>query len=142
MTHDELKALLPLAALERLEPDEVASLREHLAGCAECDAELREFEHTLSMLALAVDAPTTEARITRKLEARLAAPTAIVAAPTPAPTQARDRESARVVEPARRTGGRLVPRLAIAAAIVLAIYAAIVTSRMIDLKYAYDDRGN
>ena len=72
MTHDELKALLPLAALERMEPDEVASLREHLAGCAECDAELREFEHVLSMLALALDAPATEERVTRKLEARLA----------------------------------------------------------------------
>ena len=57
MTHDELKALLPLAALERLEPDEIAELREHIAGCAECDADLREFEHTIAMFALAATRP-------------------------------------------------------------------------------------
>ncbi len=73
MTHDELKALLPLAALHRLDPDEMAALREHLAGCAECPAELREFENAAAMMALAVNAPTSiEDRITRKLEARLA----------------------------------------------------------------------
>src|SRR6266850_533975 len=74
MTHEELKALLPLAALERLDPEEIVSLREHLAGCVECDAELRELEHAIAMLALAVDAPITEDRVARKLEARLAAP--------------------------------------------------------------------
>jgi anti-sigma-K factor RskA/putative zinc finger protein len=140
MTHDELKALLPLAALERLDPDEVEALREHLAGCAECDAELREFEHTLSLLALAVDGPATAERVTRKLEARLAAPAPVVVAP--APTPVRDREPARVVEPARRSGGKAGPRIAIAAAIVLAIYGVAITSRMIDLRYAYDERGN
>jgi len=138
MTHDELKALLPLAALERLEPDEIASLREHLSGCEECDAELREFEHTVAMLALAVDAPTSEERVTRKLEARLVAP-AVAPAPTPPP----ERELARIVEPPRRAAERrLVPRLAIAAAIVLALYGAAVTSRLMDLKRAYDDRGD
>src|ERR1700736_1443364 len=84
MTHDELKALLPLAALDRLEPDEIVSLREHLAGCEECDAELREFEHAVAMLALAVDTPTTEERVTRKLEAPLAAPLAPVTPVAPA----------------------------------------------------------
>jgi hypothetical protein len=140
MTHDELKALLPLAALERMEPDEVASLREHLAGCAECDAELREFEHVLSMLALALDAPATEERVTRKLEARLAAPAPIAAPPRPAPTPSR--EPVRFVQPEPRPRGRLVPRLAIAAVVVVAIYGAVVTSRLVDLKYAYDERGN
>jgi hypothetical protein len=139
MTHDELKALLPLAALERLEPDEIVALREHLAGCAECDTELREFEHAVSMLALAIDAPATEERVARKLEARLAAPAP--AAASPAPMQPRDRQPARIVEPARREGGRLGRRLAIAAIILLTLYGAAVTSRMIDLKYAYDDRG-
>ena len=144
MTHDELKALLPLAALERLEPDEVAALREHLAGCAECDAELREFEHTLSLLPLALEAPAAPDRISRKLEARLAAP-APVAPPRPAPVPSR--EPVPFVHPSqappRETSrGRLVPRLAIAAVIILAIYGAAITSRLIDLKTAYDDRGN
>src|SRR5579862_820186 len=137
MTHEELKALLPLAALERLEPDEAAALREHLAGCAECDAELREFEHTLSLLPLALEAPAAADRITRKLEARLAAPVP-VAPPRPAPVPAREP----VPSPTRRQPGRLVPRLAMAAAVILAIYGAVITSRLMDMKSAYDDRGN
>jgi hypothetical protein len=139
MTHDELKALLPLAALERVEPDEIVSLREHLAGCQECDAELREFEHAAAMLALAVEAPTSEERVTRKLEARLAAPTAATAPSAPAPRP--DRKPARDVEPARREK-RLVPRLAIAAALLLALYGAGLTVRWLSLQRAYDARGD
>jgi Anti-sigma-K factor rskA len=137
MTHDELKALLPLAALQRLEPDEITSLREHLFGCDECDAELREFEHAAAMLALAVDAPTTEERVTRKLEARLAAPAPVAAQP------ASDRAPNRVVEPSRRAGTRsIATRVSIAAAVVLAIYGAVVTSRLSNLQSAYDARAN
>ncbi len=136
MTHDELKALLPLAALQRLEPEEAASLREHLAGCPECEAELREFEHAIAMMALAVDAPAIEDRVTRKLEARLAAPTRAAA-------NVSDRAPSRLVEPSRRGGSRrLVPRIAIAATIVLAIYGTAVTSRLMDLQRAYYDRGD
>jgi len=142
MTHEELKALLPLAALDRLEPDEVEALREHLAGCAECDAELREFEHTLSLLPLAADGPAKEDRIVRKLEARLATPAPIATAPAPASQPVRDREPVRIAEAARRPPNRFGPRLAIAAIVVLALYGAAMTSRVIDLKYAYDDRGN
>jgi len=144
MTHDELEALLPLAALERLEPEEIASLREHIAGCGECDAELREFEHTIAMFALAAESPAAEARVMRKLEARLAPPAPVTAAPVPAPTPKppRDREAVRIVEPTRRGGSRWVPRLVIAAAVVLAIYAAAVTSRLRDLQRAYNDRGD
>jgi hypothetical protein len=46
------------------------------------------------------------------------------------------------VQPEPRPRGRLVPRLAIAAVVVVAIYGAVVTSRLVDLKYAYDERGN
>jgi len=54
-----------------------------------------------------------------------------------------DRKPARVVEPTRREGGRrLVARLTAAAAILLALYGAAVTSRLLDLKRAYDDRGD
>ena len=180
MTHEELKALLPLAALDRLDPEEIVALREHLAGCEECDAELREFEHAVAMLALAVDAPASEDRVMRKLEARLAAPAAAVTstppppvirvtapappgvaptpvAPAPVKTPAapnipstspaaqappRDREAARTVEPTRREGKRWVTRLAIATAIVAAVFGAAVTSRVMDLRRAYDDRGD
>jgi len=151
MTHDELKELLPLAALERLEPEEIAALREHLGGCAECDAELREFEHALAMFALALDAPTKEDRVMRKLEARLIppAPTVVtpppmMAAPAPRPaTPPPPREPSRTVEPPRREPTpRWAPRLAIAAAVVLALYGAAVTSRLRDLQHAYDERGD
>ncbi len=142
MTHDEFKALLPLAALAQLEPDELASLREHLAGCRECDAELREFEHAAAMLALAVESPVLEDRVTRKLEARLAAGTTSTA--RQAATSVPDRTLTRIAEPPPRREGarRFISRFAIAAAILLAIYGAAVTSRLMDLKRAYDDRGD
>jgi Anti-sigma-K factor rskA/Putative zinc-finger len=137
MTHDELKALLPLAALDRLEPDEMAQVREHLAGCPECRAELREFEHAVAMMALAVDAPTSADRITRKLEARFAAP-ARVASPA-----VNDRPASRSAEPSNRAGTRSIAmRLSIAAAVVLAVYGAVVTSRLSSLQSAYDARAN
>ncbi len=135
MTHDELKALLPLAALRRLEPDEMTTLREHLSGCEECSAELREFEHAVAMLALAVDAPATEERVMRRLEARLAAPAPVAAQTVP------DRAPSRVVEPSRRSAAsRVATRVSIAAAIVLALYGAGVTARLMSLQRAFDAR--
>jgi anti-sigma-K factor RskA len=138
MTHDELKALLPLAALHRLDPDEMAALREHLAGCAECPAELREFENAAAMMALAVNAPTSiEDRITRKLEARLAEPAPV------APRAVSDRAPSRSVESSSRAGSRsIATRISIAAAVVLAIYGAVVTSRLSNLRSAYNAREN
>ncbi|HVN27401.1 MAG TPA: zf-HC2 domain-containing protein, partial [Candidatus Binataceae bacterium] len=157
MTHEELKALLPLAALERLDAEEIAALREHLAGCAECDAELREFEHTVAMFALSLEAPPFADRVMRRLEARLAgaaassapaapAPAPAVVAPAPAPRPAPTpsvREPSRSVEPARRESTpRWASRLAIAASVVLALYGAAVTSRLRDLQRAYSERGD
>jgi hypothetical protein len=137
MTHDELKALLPLAALERLEPDEMASLREHLSGCAECDAELREFEHAVAMVALSFDAPSNADRVMSKLEARLATPAPM------APAAQRDRTPRRVAEPARRGAfGGIATRLSIAAAIVLALYGAGVTARLMSVQRAFDARAD
>jgi hypothetical protein len=137
MTHDELKALLPLAALRRLEPEEDTALREHLSGCDECTAELREFEHAAAMLALAVDAPVIEDRVTRNLEARLAA-----SAPGARPPVS-DRAPSRGVEPSRRNPRRsnVIP-LAIAAAVLLVAYSAVLTSRLSSLRSAYDARAN
>jgi hypothetical protein len=131
MTHDELKSLLALAALERLEPQEAASLREHLAGCDECDAELRELEHTAAMFAFAADAPG-ENRVASKIEARLAG-----SAP------AGDRAMLRAAEPSRRDRSpSLALRLALAATLLLTLYGAGVTSRLLKLQRGYDDRGS
>ena len=144
MTHEELKALLPLAALERLDADEIAALREHLGGCAECDAELREFEHAVAMFALSLEAPAKEDRVRRKLEARLAPPVQLAPAAPPLPV-APAREPAGVVTPMpprREMTPRWAPRLAIAASVVLALYGAAVTSRLRDLQHSYDERGD
>ena len=139
MTHEELKALLPLAALERLEPEEEASLREHLAGCVECDTELRELEHAVAMLALAVDAPANEDRVTRKIEARLATPVP----PTPIPKL--DRPPSPPVQIAVHAGApkrSVAMRFAMAAVILLALYGGGATYLLRDVQRGYNDRGN
>lgn len=71
MDHEELKALLPIAALDRLEPDEQRALDEHLAGCDECSAELREFRETAASLAVGLEQSGTPDRVWDRLEARL-----------------------------------------------------------------------
>jgi hypothetical protein len=54
MTHEELKALLPLYALDRLEGEEARSLAQHLAvGCDECERELASLREALAALAFA-----------------------------------------------------------------------------------------
>jgi cell division protein FtsB len=142
MTHEELKALLPLAALGRLEPEEEASLREHLAGCVECDTELRELEHAVAMLALAVDAPANEDRVTRKIEARLATP-------VPKPESAAARISDRPPSPpvqiavhARAPKRSVALRFAMAAVILLALYGGGATYLLRDVQRAYNERGS
>ncbi|HXN86531.1 MAG TPA: anti-sigma factor [Candidatus Binataceae bacterium] len=139
MTHEELKALLPLAALERLEPEEEASLREHLAGCVECDTELRELEHAVAMLALAVDAPANEDRVTRKIEARLATPVP----PTPIPKLDRPPSPpVQIAVHARAPKRSVAMRFAMAAVILLALYGGGATYLLRDVQRGYNDRGN
>lgn len=54
MTHEELKALLPLYVLDRLEGEEARELAKHLAaGCDECERELTSLREALAALALA-----------------------------------------------------------------------------------------
>ena len=137
MTHEELKALLPLAALERLEPAEEASLREHLAGCVECDTELRELEHAGAMLALAVDAPANEDRVKRKIETRLVIPV------IPVPKSDRPPSPPVILpEPAPAPKRSFALRFAMAAVILLALYGAGASFLLRDLQHAYNDRGN
>jgi anti-sigma-K factor RskA len=76
MTHEELKSLLPLKALDRLEADEERALGAHLAsGCAECEQELASFREALGAYAIAdaYDGQTTTDRIWSMIESRLAA---------------------------------------------------------------------
>jgi anti-sigma-K factor RskA len=76
MTHEELKDLLPLKALDRLDPDEERALAEHLSnGCAECEPELESFREALGALALAAaeESGATTDRIWSKVQPRLGA---------------------------------------------------------------------
>ena len=74
MTHEELKDLLPLKALDRLDPDENRAVDEHLAsGCPECERELESFRETLGAFALATaeSGESATERIWQQVEPRL-----------------------------------------------------------------------
>ncbi len=74
MNHDELRDLLPLKALDRLDPDEERALSEHLASlCPECEAELASFRDALGAYAMAAaqDDSLRARRIWRMVESRL-----------------------------------------------------------------------
>ncbi len=76
MDHQAIKDLLPLAALDRLEPEEARALQEHLRDrCDECEAELRTLRETAAALALGFEGAApgagAEERIWTRLEARL-----------------------------------------------------------------------
>ncbi|MHB8381003.1 MAG: anti-sigma factor domain-containing protein [Candidatus Binataceae bacterium] len=75
MTHEELKALLPLYALDRLEAEEARELAQHLAtGCDECERELASFREALAAMAIDSAGEVTKApdRVWDLLAARLA----------------------------------------------------------------------
>jgi anti-sigma-K factor RskA len=73
MDHAEIKDLIPLKALARLEGDEQRAVDEHLAaGCDECERELASFTEALAAMAIAEsggDGPSD--RIWSRLQARL-----------------------------------------------------------------------
>jgi anti-sigma-K factor RskA len=118
MDHEEIKALLPLAALDRLEPDEQRALDEHLGGCAECSTELAEFRETAAAIALALDDPAgAERRVWSRLAARLG----------PTQPDASERRERSVSRPARfwRPAALVMTSLAAAAS----IYALVVTAQ-------------
>lgn len=54
MTHDQLKELVPLFALDALPADEERELEAHLKFCSECSATLAEHRETAGMLAMSV----------------------------------------------------------------------------------------
>jgi len=55
MSHEDYKAMLPLQALSTLDGDEARALDQHLAACAECRAELNEWQETTGALAHAAN---------------------------------------------------------------------------------------
>lgn len=72
MTHEELKADLPLFALGSLDPEERSELERHLAeGCASCRGELDEWRRVVDVIPLGAEA--TEAPDLPDLKNRLLA---------------------------------------------------------------------
>jgi anti-sigma-K factor RskA len=55
MAHEDYKEMLPLHALTSLELDEAKTLDQHLATCAECRAEMDQWQGTVGSLAYATD---------------------------------------------------------------------------------------
>jgi anti-sigma-K factor RskA len=74
MEHQEIKDLLALAALDRLEADEAKAVSEHLrGGCDECETELLAYREVATSLTLALEPAASNTRIMERLEERLAA---------------------------------------------------------------------
>ncbi len=121
MEHEEIKALLPLAAVDRLDADEARALEEHIRGCEECALELREYREAAASLATILDPAGAEERIWNRLEARMH--------PAASSTRAAagDREAKRASRPASLW--RPAAILMGAAAAAAAIYAAVLTVR-------------
>ncbi len=121
MDHQAIRDLLPLAALDRLEPDEAGALEEHLReGCVDCQADLRAYREAVAALATTVEGTGSEHRIWENLEARLhhnAAASHALAHSVSRPAHTDQAE--------RRSGAgwwRGVAAVAAAAAIVLVFY--------------------
>ena len=73
MDHAEIKTLIPLKALARLDGDEARAVDEHLAsGCDECERELASFNEALAAMAMAeAGGEGPPDRIWKRLQARL-----------------------------------------------------------------------
>jgi Putative zinc-finger len=72
MDHSEAGARLAAYALGALEPDEAEAVREHLARCDECTAELASFERVADELPSAL-AAASPLRVHRSLQHRIVA---------------------------------------------------------------------
>ncbi len=135
MTHAEIKDFLAFAALDRLTPDEIHALEAHLReGCAECPADLAEYREAVGSIAFALEPAATEDRIWNSLQSRLAATV---------PQAVRGTSGSQMREAGgRRASGRIgmwraATAAAAAAAIVLAVYAGVLTSQVHRIAGAY-----
>jgi anti-sigma-K factor RskA len=121
MDHAEIKDLIPLKALSRLEGDEARAVDEHLAaGCDECERELASFTEALAAMAIVEsggDGPSD--RIWSRLQARLDADRP--------PRRIEDRS---VREPSRGRGFAMLASAAVAAVVAIAVSTVFFNSRM------------
>ncbi len=129
MDHAEIKNLLPLKALARLEGEEARAVDEHLAaGCDECERELASLTEALAAMAMVEaggDGPSD--RIWSRLQARLDA-----ARDEPGVS---DRRPRRIEDRSTRaaSGGRgfaLLGSAAAAAVVAIVVSSIFLTSRL------------
>lgn len=115
--HDELKLLLPFAAMGRLESDEETAIATHLqSGCDDCEGELRAFHETLAALAFAEsegrsDSDQVWARLARRLPQK-------------------EPRAFKPERPSRASRSRRVTGFAIAAAVLTSTCAGYFASRL------------
>ncbi len=127
MDHAQIKELIPLKALSRLEGDEARAVDEHLAaGCDECERELASFNEALAAMAIAEDSGGEDSsqRIWSRLQARLGDD------PRTSDRAARRVEDRAVRQPARRSGFAMLGSAAVAAVVAIAVSAVFYNSRV------------
>ena len=127
MDHAQIKELIPLKALSRLEGDEARAVDEHLAaGCDECERELASFNEALAALAIVEDGGVEDSsqRIWSRLQARLGDD------PRTSDRAARRVEDRAVRQPSRRSGFAMLGSAAVAAVVAIAVSAVFYNSRV------------
>jgi len=121
MEHAEIKDLIPLKALSRLDPDEARAVDEHLAaGCDECERELASFNEALAAMAMVEgggEGPSDQ--IWSRIQARLDA--------SRPPQRTEDRSTR---EPSRGRGFAMLASAAVAAVVAIVVSYAFFNSRM------------
>ena len=129
MDHAEIKDLLPLKALSRLEGEEARAVDEHLAaGCDECERELASFNEALAAMAMVEaggDGPSD--RIWSGLQARLDASRDEPSVSDRAPRRIVDRPTR---EASRGRGFAMLGSAAAAAVVAIVVSSIFFTSRL------------
>lgn len=118
-THDELKANAAGYVLGSLDPEERRAFEAHLAGCAECSAEVASLRPVIGALATAVPQVTPRAELRDRILSGIVAGAGEGAGLKTRPYTVHDRKS-----PAALTW------LPLAAAIVIAVGAAVYVARL------------
>ena len=118
-THEELKANAAGYVLGSLDPEERRAFEAHLAGCAECSAEVASLRPVIGALATAVPQVTPRAELRDRILSGIVAGAGVGAGLKTRPYTVHDRKS-----PAALTW------LPLAAAIVIAVGAAVYVARL------------
>jgi hypothetical protein len=95
MTHDELKELVPIFALDALPAEDEVELTAHLKFCTECSELLAEHRETAGMLAVAVGSVEAPRDLKQRILAEAARTPQLHAAPAPAASRSPVRRARR-----------------------------------------------